>query len=261
MTGTISSLLGSRPGVELAELDAVAALLTRRDRKYLVPVAQAAAVLATLDGMHVLDIDGRRGFRYQSVYFDTPDLVSYLAAARRRPARFKVRTRTYLDSGQGLLEVKTRDRRGLTVKRRIPHDAAATWLGADGLRFVAGIGEVGGEGTARALRPTLTTSYTRSTILLPDGARLTVDTDLRAWDATGAGIWLPGLAILETKGRGAPSAADRALWAAGHRPLRISKYCTSLAVLDPRLPSNRWTRAMSRPWLVEHADGAMSRAG
>jgi hypothetical protein len=264
MNNAISDLARSLPGVELAELDAVAALLIRRDRKYVVPAAQAAAALVTLDGARMLDIDGRRRFRYQSVYFDSPELVSFLGAARCRPRRFKVRTRTYLDSGLGQLEVKTRDRRGMTVKRRIPHDpAAAAWLGHDGLDFVAGVGDVGGETVARALRPTLTTAYTRSTLLLPDGARLTVDTDLRAWDEAGSETWLPGLAIIETKGSGAPSDADRALWAAGHRPVRISKYCTSLAALEPWLPSNRWTRALQRPWLVERADvdpGVMARA-
>jgi hypothetical protein len=260
MSNPIERLAMHLPGVELAELDAVAALLTRRDRKYLVPLADAARALATLERVRVLDIGGRRGFRYQSVYFDTPERTSYLAAARRRPRRFKVRTRTYVDSGLRLLEVKTRDRRGLTVKRRIQHAAAtAAQLDGDGLAFVAGIGEVGGEAVARALRPTLTTAYTRTTLLLPGGARLTVDTGLRAWDVAGDEVWLPGLAIVETKGGGAPSDADRVLWAAGHRPLRISKFCTSLAALEPELPSNRWTRALARPWLVERADAEPER--
>ena len=50
--------------------------------------------------------DGRRWFRYRSHYFDTPTLSSYLAAAHRRPRRHKVRSRSYLDSGQHFLEVK-----------------------------------------------------------------------------------------------------------------------------------------------------------
>ena len=58
------------------------------------------------------------------------------------------------------------------------------------------------------------------------------------------------MAIVETKSVGAPSAADRALWAIGCRPIRISKFGTSLAVLDPELPANRWTRALGQPWTL-----------
>jgi hypothetical protein len=46
----------------------------------------------------VLEIDGARSFAYDSTYFDTPDLDAYLLAATRRRRRFKVRTRTYVDS-------------------------------------------------------------------------------------------------------------------------------------------------------------------
>ena len=42
-------------------------------------------------GIRVLQIDGRRMSRYQSVYFDTPGGSFYLAAARRRRRRYKVR--------------------------------------------------------------------------------------------------------------------------------------------------------------------------
>lgn len=48
----------------------------------------AAAVVDALAGdAAVLEIGVRRLFRYESVYFDTPDLESYLAAARRRRRR------------------------------------------------------------------------------------------------------------------------------------------------------------------------------
>jgi hypothetical protein len=247
----LAAALDRLPAIGLDELADQAALLTRRDRKYLVPVADAADTVAQLVGARVLSIDGRRAFRYESVYFDTPDLVSYLAAARRRPRRFKVRTRTYLDSGLCLLEVKTRDPRGRTVKDRLPYGAGRrTELDRAGLAFVEASEEVGG-GLGPALVPALTTSYTRTTLLLPDGARLTIDTGLRAWATDGRTVRLPGIAVIETKGRGAASVADRALWAAGHRPVRISKFCTSLAALHPELPANRWTRALQRPWTVE----------
>ena len=94
---------------------------TRMDRKYIVDADYAASVLAELPAeASVLEIEGQREFAYDSVYFDTPNLVSYYAAATDRPDRFKVRTRSYLDTNTCFLEVKTEGERAMTVKERIP---------------------------------------------------------------------------------------------------------------------------------------------
>ena len=104
----------------LADVDAVAALQDRVDRKYVLHVdAVADLVRALAPQLSVLEIDGRRAFGYESIYFDTADFESYLGAAYRRRRRFKVRTRCYLDSERTMLEVKT------PVCPR-PHDQAAS---------------------------------------------------------------------------------------------------------------------------------------
>ena len=91
----------SLAAVTLAELNAAASLLTRVDRKYLLPVHAAQDLVHALGDAQVLQIGRRRSFAYASTYFDTPDLDSYYLAARGRRRRFKVRTRSYLDSGPG----------------------------------------------------------------------------------------------------------------------------------------------------------------
>ena len=246
----IDELIEGLPAIDLATLDAAASLQTRRDRKYLVPLAGAARLVAGLaPTARVLAIDGRRTFRYASVYFDTHDRRSYTDAARGRPHRFKVRTRTYLDSGVSLVEVKTRGPRGDTIKQRQPYAAERRWdLDGAARRFVGGIVPV--PGIELALRPALETHYRRVTLLLAGGSRLTIDRDLVSRLPDGSEVALADLAIVETKSVGAAGEADRALWAMGCRPIRISKYCTSLAVLDPALPANRWTRALGQPWAV-----------
>ncbi|NMD46344.1 MAG: VTC domain-containing protein, partial [Propionibacterium sp.] len=114
------------PALSLPELLADAELLTRVDRKYLLRAPQASALLGGPDPRtRVLAIDGRRRFHYESVYFDTPGLLSYRQSAHGRRRRFKVRTRSYLDSGQAFLEVKVRGDREITVKDRMAHDPAA----------------------------------------------------------------------------------------------------------------------------------------
>lgn len=280
----------------LAELNAAAGLLVRVDRKYLVPLATAQGLVDTLAGVaRVLQIEGRRGFSYASTYFDTPDLDSYMLAARKRRRRFKIRTRSYLDSGSCFLEVKTRGPRGTTVKRRTPCPPLdAGRLTPSGRSFIASrlADDVAPPERARrlaqALEPVLITRYERTTLHLPEeSTRLTLDTrpawiglpprgapaagraggggghDGRAENpgdtarhdgrAGGAGgrhhvpVRTAGaLAIVETKTPGAPSSADRWLWAAGHRPAAISKYATGMALLHPELPANKWHRVLTR---------------
>ena len=131
----------------LAELNSAAGLLTRVDRKYLVPLERAQELVGGLiSEARVLDIDGRRRFSYASTYFDTPGLEAFMLTARKRRRRFKVRTRTYLDSGLCFLEVKTRGARGSTVKRRMGYHADdASRLTGPGRAFVAACLEVGAD--------------------------------------------------------------------------------------------------------------------
>ena len=70
---------GSLSTTTLDELNSAAGLLTRVDRKYLLPLPAAQEVVDSLAGQaRVLCIDADRSFAYASTYFDTPGLDSYL---------------------------------------------------------------------------------------------------------------------------------------------------------------------------------------
>jgi VTC domain len=243
--------------VGLEELVAEASLLTRVDRKYVVPAADLDRVLAGLDDRtRVLEIDRRRAFAYESVYFDTPDLLSFRMAAQPRRRRFKVRTRSYLDTGSAYLELKTRGARGATVKARDDYELALrNELTPDARHHVGGALEAIGveAGRAHELSPTLTTRYRRATLLSADrSARATIDTGLAWITPDGGGFRLPSIAIIETKSGSSASAVDRLLWRAGHRPATVSKYATGLAALHRELPRNRWARLMRGPFSPDH---------
>ena len=229
--------------IGLGDLDNTASLLTRKDRKYLVPMAVARMLVAQRD-LRVLEIGARRTFRYESVYFDTPDRVSYLAAAHRRRRRFKVRTRSYLDSGLCSLEVKTRERRGLTEKHRLRYTIdQRDQLNEGALEFINGFDMIAP--ISRRLAPTLTTRYERTTLFEPGSrSRITIDTSLQCERPDGSSVSLPEIAIVETKTSGAPCAIDHVLWKFHRRPTKISKYCTGLAALTPGLPANKWNRVL-----------------
>ncbi|MCX6502229.1 MAG: polyphosphate polymerase domain-containing protein [Microbacterium sp.] len=237
--------------VGLDELVAEASLLTRVDRKYVVPRADLGRLLEELDAAtRVLEIDGARDFAYESVYFDTPDLMSFRMAAQPRRRRFKLRTRTYLDVGTSYLEIKTRGARGTTVKERSEYAAEhRAMLTIEARDDAAGAFDAIGVDPARAddLDATLVTRYRRAT-LLSAGGRATVDTDLAWIEPDGTGFTLPQLAIVETKSGGTASAVDRLLWRSGCRPATVSKYATGLAALHPDLPRNRWARLLRGPF-------------
>lgn len=230
--------------VTLTELNEAAALLSRTDRKYVVPAVAVAQLLRRVaPEARVLEIDGERAFDYVSDYHDSADLRCFLDTAHRRRRRFKVRARQYASTGSSFLEVKTAAGRG-TVKRRVPW--SGDLLDAEARRFVDATLADAGIGRAPSLAPVLRTAYRRSTLYLPgDGARVTLDSDLTWISLTdGALDRLRGFVIIETKTLSGPCAADRALWASGHRPRALSKYATGMAALNPALPSNRWHRIL-----------------
>ena len=123
----VSSVVGSLPAVDLPALEAAAALLTRVDRKYVVPLATLERLVHALGHeWSALELDGSRLFSYSSVYFDTPDLLTYRAHLQGRRRRYKVRVRRYVDSDDCMLEVKRKGLRGSTVngKRVVVHGRA-----------------------------------------------------------------------------------------------------------------------------------------
>ncbi|WP_250009865.1 polyphosphate polymerase domain-containing protein [Actinoplanes sp. M2I2] len=235
--------------VTLAELNERAGLLTRVDRKYLLPATELPSVLAALpDDTQALEIDARRRFGYRSAYFDTPGLDSYHGAARRRRRRFKLRVRTYVDSDLRFLEVKTRGARGTTVKQRFPYAGSDDLLApADTELAVTALSRAGVPDVGRHFDLALTTEYERITLLLPStGSRVTVDLGLTWSLPGGTALSLPGRVIVETKSDRATSPVDRLLWSLAHRPVPISKYATGLAALRPDLPATRWCPVLRR---------------
>lgn len=255
-TAAIERSLAGLPTVSLEEVLTRAALLTRVDRKYLLPTAEAARILGRLDpGTRVLEVAGHRTSAYSSVYFDTPEHLLYRLTAQQRRRRLKVRTRTYLLTGGCFLETKTRDGRGTTVKERIPHRPEdGERLTASGREHVLarleGLGRPV-EPVVDRLEPALWIRYERSSVLLPCGSRATIDSGLHWLGLDPLGprertVRLRGLVVLETKSAGRTSRLDRELWRSGHRPLALSKFGLGTAVLHPDLPHNRWSRTLRR---------------
>lgn len=229
--------------IALDALQAYADLQTRVDRKYIVSPDVAADLLAAGGSrLQVLEIRSRRAFEYESVYFDTPALASYYGAAYSRRRRFKVRTRTYLDSDLCALEVKKTGGRGETIKVRQDHAIAERAALDRGARdFVSQHLQ---DLDPRDLAASLTTHYSRSTLLGASGARMTFDTGLFFSRPGGGRTQAHPDVLIETKSPASATPADRWLWRQGFRPIRVSKYATGLALLTPGLRANKWARTL-----------------
>lgn len=269
-TETVGALLLPLPSVTLAEVNRQARLLTREDRKYLLRVGDAAstdAIIALANAGQeneaaVLDLRDKnqrmtkhRANGYMSVYLDTPDDRSFHLSAAGDPGRFKVRRRSYLDSWETYVEVKTRSE-GQTVKRREILPETIGERPAIMRRFVRDELDAAGVEPfdVNILRAVLNVRYDRQTILLPQShARVTIDTQVSATrhilpEAGGQATThhYGDLIVVETKTpRGKVCEADVILQSRGFQPIRFSKYCTSRHLLEPALPAHRWADALN----------------
>ncbi|HLU27065.1 MAG TPA: VTC domain-containing protein [Glycomyces sp.] len=235
--------------IDLASVVDAAGLLTRVDSKYLLaPEAyrRFRDRLAEDGGWACLEIEGRRRFAYESVYFDTPDLLTYRQHRQGRRRRFKVRSRLYADSGECAFEVKLKGARQNTVKERLPYRAEdADRLTAEAAAFLAQtLSAAYGMTVPVGMAARLRTDYRRHTLVsLGAATRVTVDEELSCTAATGTAE-ARRLCLVEVKAARPGGRADRLLWELGARPVSVSKYCLAAAVLFPWLRANPWARAL-----------------
>src|SRR5690606_29225387 len=101
--------------LSLDQLNQKAAMLERLDNKYVVRAeVLQEAIKALAARFDILDMDGMRAFTYETCYFDDEALHSYFDHHQGRRRRCKVRVRKYSDAQLCFVEVKLKDKRGLT---------------------------------------------------------------------------------------------------------------------------------------------------
>jgi hypothetical protein len=236
MNEAISDLLGGFAPVSLDELDQRAALLQRVDRKYAANVDCLRELAARLAGDHdILEVEGRRLFRYRSAYFDTPDRRCFRDHVEDRLPRFKARVRTYEDTGQCVFEVKLTRAEGETDKRQVAHDVqAAQRLTPEAEECLSQALDDAGLTVPDELGHNLTTSFSRLTLAARGGSeRLTCDMGIALAAPTGQTVHMrEELVLIETKSETGESPADRALAELGVAPISLSKYRVGIGLLD-----------------------------
>ena len=252
MATDLSGHVDGFEAVSLQEVEERAALQMRVDRKYIVDYETLERVFSKLgDDFRALEIDGERMQRYDSVYFDTPELTAYRAHLQGRRKRFKCRTRLYGGTAC-FFDLKLKGRRGETVKSRLPLSAFEHGsLTSRASAFLKrGLLQEYGFAAPAGLAPTLQTSFERLTLIHSHKAeRLTLDFGI-TFNRVGSGAryrMRPGHVLIETKSGSQLGTVDRLLLALGARPLTMcSKYGLGIAIANPALPTNPYRPLLRR---------------
>jgi hypothetical protein len=247
--------------ISLAVLNAKAAMLERLDNKYVVRAPVLKRALADLaNAFDVLEIDGRRGFVYETCYFDDAQLRSYHDHHQGRRQRMKVRVRHYVDAALCFVEVKLKDKRGVTVKKRMPYRPAAFGTLDDAAREHVRRcwRELYGREFDRLLAPVLTMRYRRVTLVAREGGeRMTIDSGI-AFDAEGAARATDeDIFIVETKSANGNGLADRVLRRLHQHPTNsCSKYCVGMSLTGTVERFNRFLPALRKLGLAPTREAA-----
>lgn len=236
----MENLVQAYEQVSLTEIKSVA-LLNRMDTKYLLSYPQLVAVLNNLrNSYRVLGIGGRRIHNYWTLYYDTQGFELYHAHVTRRAHVYKVRCREYQDTCLSYLEIKHKDPKRRTDKKRLPIERCRQYLDSECCQFLNKyLPCLAGE-----LEPRLWNTFQRITLVSRCALeRLTIDLDLRFFNPHRS-LSLEGVAVAELKqeiwNRNSPFIAQ--MRSLGVRQTGFSKYCFGVAQLYSTVKNNTQKR-------------------
>lgn len=171
----IDTLLDAMSPIDLEAMNHVK-LMRRRDTKYVVSTDQLPHILELVkDDYHVFVLAGQRKQPYETVYFDTPELKMYLEHHNGRLNRYKVRMRKYVLSGVSFLEIKFKNNRGETIKKRVTAEMDVKNLELDNHTFLSKHSPFAFDD----IEPTLWNAFRRITLVSKHRPeRLTIDLGL-----------------------------------------------------------------------------------
>ena len=229
--------------ITLDEMDGIK-LMNRIDSKYVTDETVLERVLeaAADHGYRALEVDGEHICPYNSMYYDTDALKMFTDHHNRRLTRQKVRTRVYVSSGTTFLEIKRKNNRGRTKKKRMEIPSEEFMDFRSDPQAALYLAEKSAY-TVDMLKPRLETIFRRITLVnKAKTERLTIDTSLRFVNHdTGREAGLGTAVIIELKQDGrADSEMKKILLDCRVKPMRVSKYCIGTTITNPGAKSNRF---------------------
>ncbi len=236
--------------VSLEQMKAVR-LMNRIDTKYVTTLPKLIRLLELArDKYWVQEIDGKRNMPYYTLYFDTERYDMYMEHLRGRKTRQKIRIRAYEHSGVSFLEVKNKNNKGRTAKKRVECAAHEKDMHFD---FIASHLNYAPD----RLMNRIENRFSRITLVNRNMTeRLTIDTGLRFHNfTTNTMCALDGLVIIELKRDGLThSPILELLRELRIKPSGFSKYCMGMALTDEGLRKNRFKPRLRMVNKICHVD-------
>lgn len=171
----IGNILSEFESISLEQLEKFK-LLDRSDTKFLFRIELLEEILVKLkEHYFILDINGIRENKYETLYFDTDDFKFYRDHQRGKANRIKVRHRIYSDSGLQFFEIKKKNNKGRTIKERIKINEVCYIIKGKARDYLYEKTNINSE----QLNPKLWGNYSRITLVnKTQPERLTIDINL-----------------------------------------------------------------------------------
>ena len=233
----LKSELNKFETITLSEMDDVK-LMSRTDTKFVFNLSRLSEFLEKLSPFYkVLLIDGNLIHDYKSLYFDTEDRKFYIEHHNRRVNRNKVRFREYVGSGLTFLEIKLKNNKGKTIKKRIKVNSISEEITEQQQKYIHKIIGYPIEVSAKQWINFSRVTFVHKT----QKERLTMDVNLTFNNKKDEGD-LKNIVIAEVKQERMSRSSDfmRVAKEMSILPMRLSKYCMSTLSLNPKLKKNRF---------------------
>jgi hypothetical protein len=229
--------------ISLEEMDSVM-LMDRMDSKYVFRQERLEPFLEELKNTYrVLEINLHRISRYESIYFDTKKFDLYHHHHNDRANRYKIRFRKYVESGLNFFEIKFKNNKGRTVKKRINHHLMEETIHGSTEKFLHDHTHL----TSNQLEAKLNINFFRITLvnrLSPE--RVTIDFHLKFKNGLSEKN-INHLIIAETKQEKSGRSEFVRLMKQNHIiEGSLSKYCYGISTLYEELKNNNFKPQLKR---------------
>ena len=213
-------------------------LMSRTDTKFAFKANKMPFLLQKLLPFYrVLEIDGELIHDYKSLYYDTDNRKFYLDHHNGRVNRNKIRFREYVGSKLTFLEIKRKNNKGKTIKKRMKVDAISKELSEKQQNYIEKI-----IGRPMEVNAKQWINFSRITFVhKTQKERLTMDVNLTFENDNDNGD-MKHIVIAEVKQERMSRSSDfmRIAKEMHILPIRISKYCLTTLALNPELKKNRF---------------------
>ena len=220
---------------DVTSINSEVKLLNRTDTKFILPRRKIGNLLQRLlPHYKILEADENRIFRYENLYYDTDDLKFYSAHHNQKLNRYKLRYRQYIDSNLHYWEMKFKNNKKKTIKRRQKQDEAIIELIQRVQDYTNDRLHKGADIDLASVKPILWIHFSRLTLINNElKERITIDTNITFADIKGNKQTLDNLSIAEMKQPhfSLSSPFARAAKAEGIRRANFSKYCAGIHLM------------------------------